>query len=59
MERLIWLAWRAFWVGLGAAGVLVAQTLLAPPPAPSAEPAPPATLVAPVPSAPVVQLPRT
>jgi len=56
MDRLIWLAWRAFWIGLGAAGVLVAQSLLAPPPAPSAEPAP---VVAPAASTPIVALPRT
>jgi hypothetical protein len=31
MDRLIWTAWRAFWVGLGASAVLIAQALLAPP----------------------------
>lgn len=25
MERLIWVTWRAFWVGLGASLVLIAQ----------------------------------
>lgn len=38
MDRLIWTAWRAFWVGLGASAVLIGQTLLAPPPAASAPP---------------------
>ena len=32
MDRLIWAAWRAFWVGLGASLVLIAQSVLAPPP---------------------------
>ena len=32
MDRLIWAAWRAFWVGLGASAVLIAQSLLAPGP---------------------------
>jgi hypothetical protein len=27
MDRLVTIAWRAFWVGLGASVVLVAQTL--------------------------------
>jgi hypothetical protein len=59
MDRLIWLAWRAFWVGLGAAVVLVGQTMLAPPPAESAgqtpivapapRPAPPPPLTQPMP----------
>jgi hypothetical protein len=41
MDRMIWLAWRAFWVALGATLVLVGQTLLAPPaPAETARPAP-------------------
>ncbi len=43
MDRLIWLAWRAFWVGLGASSVIVAQSLAsaAPPtPAPAATDAP-------------------
>lgn len=30
MERAIWLAWRIFWVGLGASGVLVAQAVATP-----------------------------
>ena len=30
MDRLIWTAWRAFWVGLGASAVLISQSLLAP-----------------------------
>jgi hypothetical protein len=43
MDRLIWAAWRAFWVGLGASAVIVAQSLLAPAAPPSAaEIAPPA-----------------
>lgn len=35
MERLIRNAWRAFWVGLGASSVLIAQSVLAPAPAPT------------------------
>jgi hypothetical protein len=27
MERLIWITWRAFWIGLGASLVLIAQAL--------------------------------
>ena len=27
MERLIWITWRAFWIGLGASLVLIAQSL--------------------------------
>jgi hypothetical protein len=27
MERLIWVTWRAFWIGLGASLVLIAQSL--------------------------------
>jgi hypothetical protein len=30
MERLIRNAWRAFWVGLGASSVLIAQSVIAP-----------------------------
>ena len=41
MDRLIWAAWRAFWVGLGASLVLIAQSVLAPPPALSTAPAEP------------------
>jgi hypothetical protein len=26
MERLIWITWRAFWIGLGASLVLIAQS---------------------------------
>jgi hypothetical protein len=46
MERLIRNAWRAFWVGLGASSVLIAQTVIAPAPSmpasgsPIVEPAP-------------------
>lgn len=57
MERLIWMAWRAFWIGLGASVVLIVQALapLAPkvtvtrvPAPPSVEaPAPPAAVPAP------------
>ncbi len=54
MDGLIRTAWRAFWVGLGASAVLIAQTVVAPAaPAPSAVPADPATapfLVSPSPS---------
>ena len=39
MDRLIWAAWRAFWVGLGASAVLITQSLLTPPA--SSTPAPP------------------
>lgn len=34
MDGLIWAAWRAFWVGLGASAVLITQSLLAPAPVP-------------------------
>lgn len=45
MDRLIWTAWRAFWVGLGASAVLIGQSLLD---ARSASmPAPPAAEVTP------------
>ena len=27
MDRLIWISWRAFWVGLGASLVLIVQSL--------------------------------
>lgn len=27
MERLIWISWRAFWIGLGASVVLIGQAL--------------------------------
>jgi hypothetical protein len=37
MERMIRIAWRTFWVGLGASAVLITQTLL--PAKPSAPPA--------------------
>ena len=30
MDRLIWTAWRAFWVGLGASAVILGHSLLAP-----------------------------
>lgn len=36
MDRLIWTAWRAFWVGLGASAVIVGQSLLAPATPPTA-----------------------
>ena len=43
MDRWIWAAWRAFWVGLGASVVIVGQSVLAPAPAPAAaDVAPPA-----------------
>ena len=41
MDRWIWAAWRAFWVGLGASVVIIGQSILAPAPAPAAA-APPA-----------------
>lgn len=31
MDRLVWVAWRAFWIGLGAALVIVGQSVLAAP----------------------------
>jgi hypothetical protein len=34
MDRWIKTAWRAFWVGLGASAVLVAQSVVSPPSAP-------------------------
>lgn len=39
MERLIWVTWRAFWIGLGASLVLILQAL-APTPTPAAFVAP-------------------
>jgi len=51
MDGLIRTAWRAFWVGLGASAVLIAQSVVAPA-APSPVPADPATaplLVSPAP----------
>jgi len=47
MDRLIWAAWRAFWVGLGASAVLIAQSLLAPPP-PAISTAPPPAVAEPI-----------
>ena len=41
MDGLIRTAWRAFWVGLGASAVLIAQSVVAPA-APSPVPADPA-----------------
>ena len=51
MDRLIKTALRAFWVGLGAAAVLVSQSVLTPSPSPTPSPADPAAapLVAPRP----------
>lgn len=47
MERLIWITWRAFWIGLGASLVLIVQALAPsvlphahPPPSALADPAP-------------------
>ena len=54
MDRLIWTAWRAFWVGLGASAVLIAQSLLVPAPAASTSPEPPALVS---PEAPAVATP--
>lgn len=36
MDRLVWAAWRAFWVGLGASAVLIGQSVIVHAPAPSA-----------------------
>jgi hypothetical protein len=41
MDRLVTIAWRAFWVALGASAVLVAQTLAA---APESAPSPAPTV---------------
>ena len=49
MDRLIWISWRAFWVGLGASLVLVVQSVGSPTDTPkSPEPA----VVVPAPVAP-------
>jgi hypothetical protein len=61
MERTIETAWRAFWLGLGAACVLIAHSVLAPSVAASAGPSMTnADLVAPdearAPEAPVMPL---
>lgn len=37
MDRLITVAWRVFWVGLGASTVLIAQTLMTAPSSASAD----------------------
>ena len=50
MERLIWISWRAFWVGLGASLVLIVQSL-ASTPAEDPKPSDPAIYV-PAPVAP-------
>src|SRR5690242_5264121 len=47
MDRLIWVSWRAFWVGLGAATVLIAQTLSRAPAASAPEPPPTADMAPP------------
>ncbi|HVH45940.1 MAG TPA: hypothetical protein VM925_26485 [Labilithrix sp.] len=55
MDHLITTAWRAFWVGLGASAVLIAQGLLTPSSPAATAPAPsveePAPYVAPKASA--------
>ncbi|HEY8076190.1 MAG TPA: hypothetical protein VIF62_18820 [Labilithrix sp.] len=45
MERAVGVAWKMFWVGLGASAVLIAQTLVtrAPDPTPRVELPTPAT----------------
>jgi hypothetical protein len=49
MDRLVTIAWRAFWVGLGASAVLVAQTLASAPretpPVPTVQDATPASSI--------------
>lgn len=42
MDRLIWVAWRAFWVGLGASAVVIAQSLATPAAPPPRQDVPPA-----------------
>src|SRR5262245_23885495 len=44
MDPLIWTAWRAFWVALGASAVIIAQTLLARAPNTSLPQVPPSVL---------------
>jgi hypothetical protein len=47
MDRSIRIAWRVFWVGLGASAVLIAESVLS-----SRAPAPPVEVEAPVLAAP-------
>ena len=59
MDKLIWAAWRAFWIGLGASAVIVGQSLLAPVAPPAADVAPAVEQhEAPVKHAPSFEAPR-
>ena len=61
MDRLIRIAWRTFWVGLGASAVLIGQTVVASRAPAQVEP-PPSTVIAdppPPPPANVAYVPRT
>jgi hypothetical protein len=49
MDRLVWIAWRAFWVGLGASAVMIGQSVVQPS-GPSAPPSTPAPVVEPLPA---------
>lgn len=59
MNGLVTMAWRGFWVGLGAALVLVGQSLLASPPEVAPEDVPVAPQAAPPPRANPPVLSRT
>src|SRR6185369_11959616 len=63
MNRLIRIAWRTFWVGLGASAVLIGQTVIAAraPDAPAHADPPASTLIVQPPPPPpnVAYLPRT
>ena len=62
MDRLIRIAWRTFWVGLGASAVLIGQTVIAARTDAPAQAEPPAStvIVQPPPPPPnVAYLPRT
>jgi hypothetical protein len=48
MDRLIWISWRAFWVGLGASLVLIVQSLGSTPSETPKEPDPGVVIPAPV-----------
>jgi len=50
MERIIWMAWRAFWVGLGASVVLIVQALAPLAPKVTVTRAPASSMEAPAPA---------